>query len=187
MIYKVPVLGSIPVIGRLFFQNAYITTYLGILIMLGAWYLVYKTRFGLRLRSAGEYPQAAASVGIDVKKLRYAGVLISGFLAGMGGIIFVVPTSNVFTGTVAGYGFLSLSVLVFGQWKPQKIFFSAILFGLAKAVASAYSAIPFLVALNLPSEVYKMMPYVFTVFMLILTSRNPQAPRSLGKPYIASE
>ncbi|GHV90617.1 ABC transporter permease [Spirochaetia bacterium] len=187
MLTKVPVLGDIPLIGRMFFQNAYITTYLGIIIMLVSWYVVFKTRFGLRLRSSGEYPQATAAVGINVKHLRYAGVLISGFLAGMGGIIFVVPTSNVFTGTVAGYGFLALSVLVFGQWRPHKIFYSALLFGLAKSISSAYSAIPFLVSLNLPSEVYKMMPYVFTIFMLILTSRNPQAPRAAGKAYISSE
>jgi simple sugar transport system permease protein len=187
MITRVPLLGDIPLLGRMFFQNAYITTYLGIFIMAVSWYLVFKTRFGLRLRSSGEYPQAAESVGIDVKKLRYTGVLISGFLAGMGGIIFVVPSSNVFTGTVAGYGFLSLSVLVFGQWRPNRIFFSALLFGLAKSIASSYSAVPALVALNLPSEIYKMMPYVFTIFMLILTSRNPQAPKALGKAYMSSE
>jgi simple sugar transport system permease protein len=187
MVNKVPLLGDIPAIGPMFFQKAYITTYLGIGIMLVSWYVVYKTRFGLRLRSAGEYPQAAESVGINVRKLRYTGVIISGFLAGMGGIIFVVPTSNVFTGTVAGYGFLSLSVLVFGQWRPHKIFYSALLFGLAKSIASAYSSVPFLLALNLPTEVYKMIPYVFTIFMLILTSRNPQAPRAAGKPYVSSE
>jgi general nucleoside transport system permease protein len=185
-IKKVPVLGDIPLIGRIFFQNTYISIYIGVIILFASWLLVFKTRFGLRLRACGEHPQAAESVGIKVKKMRYAGVLISGLLAGIGGIIFVIPTSNVFSGTVAGYGFLALAVLVFGQWKPFKILLASLIFGLAKTISSAYSGIPFLAALGLSPYIYKMIPYVFTIIMLIVTSRNPQAPKAEGKPYVSA-
>ena len=104
-------------IGDLLFKNTYITTYIGLLFLVLTWVIIYKTRFGLRLRACGELPQAADSAGISVYKMRYAGTLISGFLAGIGGLIFVVPTSNVFNADVAGYGFLALAVLIFGQWK----------------------------------------------------------------------
>ena len=117
-IESVPVLGNIPIIGNLLFKNAYITTYLGFIILALSWFALYKTRFGLRLRSCGEHPQAADSVGINVYKMRYFGVAISGALAGIGGLVFVIPTSTNFNATVAGYGFLALAVLIFGQWKP---------------------------------------------------------------------
>ena len=186
MINRVPLLGDIPVIGRMFFQNTYITTFFGIGLIFISSIVVFRTRFGLRLRSSGEYPQAAESVGINVHLMRYSGVLISGFLAGMGGLIFVIPTSNVFAGTVSGYGFLALAVLVFGKWKPYRILMAAVLFGLAKTISSAYTAIPWLDSLGLSVYVYRMLPYVFTIIMLIITSRNPQAPKAAGKPYVSS-
>ena len=114
---KVPVLGDIPVLGPLLFQNTYITTYLGFAILAVSAIVLYKTKFGLRLRACGEHPQAADSVGINVYKMRYAGVAISGALAGIGGLVFVIPTSTQFNATVSGYGFLALAVLIFGQWK----------------------------------------------------------------------
>lgn len=186
VIKKVPILGDIPIIGRIFFQNTYILVYLGVLLLFVSWVVVFKTRFGLRLRSCGEHPQAAESVGIKVRKMRWAGVLISGVLAGIGGIVFVIPTSTDFSGTVAGYGFLALAVLVFGQWKPFKILFASLLFGLAKTISSAYAGIPILAGLGLSPYIYKMIPYIFTVLMLVLTSRNPQAPKAEGKPYISA-
>ena len=143
-IEKVPVLGDIPVIGGMFFQNAYITTYLGILILVVSCVVLYKTRFGLRLRSCGEHPQAAASVGISVYKMRYMGVLISGALAGIGGLVYIIPTSTSFNASVSGYGFLALAVLIFGQWKPGKILLAALFFGIMKTISSAYSGIPIL-------------------------------------------
>ena len=147
-IESVPVLGNIPIIGNLLFKNAYITTYLGFIILALSWFALYKTRFGLRLRSCGEHPQAADSVGINVYKMRYFGVAISGALAGIGGLVFVIPTSTNFNATVAGYGFLALAVLIFGQWKPIRILYAAFFFGLMKTLASAYSGIPILS--NLP-------------------------------------
>ncbi|MDO4678644.1 MAG: ABC transporter permease [Blautia sp.] len=182
-IAKVPVLGSIPVIGPMFFQNCYITTFIGIGIFLVAAFVIKKTRFGLRLRACGEHPGAADSVGVNVGRIRYAGVIISGVLAGIGGLVFVVPTSTNFNATVAGYGFLAIAVLIFGQWRSNKIFMAAFFFGIMKTLASAYSAIPVLKSLPIPNEIYKTIPYVATLVVLIFSSRKSQAPRAEGIPY----
>lgn len=182
-IENVPVLGDIPIIGGMFFKNAYITTYIGFAILLLSWIVLYKTRFGLRLRACGEHPQAADSVGINVYKMRYIGVAISGALGGIGGLVFVIPTSTNFNATVAGYGFLALAVLIFGQWNPFRIMLAAFFFGLMKTIASAYSGIPFLSTVNIPSEIYKMIPYIATLIVLAFTSRNSQAPKAEGIPY----
>lgn len=182
-IESVPVLGSIPIIGDLFFKNTYITTYIGFAILIASTIVLYKTRFGLRLRACGEHPQAADSVGINVYKMQYAGVLISGAFAGIGGLVFVVPTSTNFNATVAGYGFLALAVLIFGQWNPTKILFASLFFGLLKTVAASYSGIPVLATLGIPSYIYKMIPYIATLIVLVFTSKNSQAPRAEGIPY----
>jgi len=182
-IEKVPVLGDIPVIGPFFFQRTYITTYLGFLILVTAWIVLYKTPFGLRLRSCGEHPQAADSVGINVYKMRYAGVMISGALAGIGGLVFVVPSAVTFDSTVAGYGFLALAVLIFGQWKPWRILFAAFFFGLMKTVSVTYSSIPILSVLNIPPAVYKSIPFLATLIVLAFTSKKSQAPKAAGVPY----
>ncbi|WP_288621745.1 ABC transporter permease [uncultured Brachyspira sp.] len=182
-IESVPILGNIPIIGNLLFKNAYITTYLGFIILVLSWFALYKTRFGLRLRSCGEHPQAADSVGINVYKIRYFGVAISGALAGIGGLVFVIPTSTNFNATVAGYGFLALAVLIFGQWKPIRILYAAFFFGLMKTLASAYSGIPILSNLPISNSVYKMIPYITTIIVLAFTSKNSQAPKASGLPY----
>ncbi|MGL4606711.1 MAG: ABC transporter permease [Eubacteriaceae bacterium] len=182
-ISKVPGLGDIPIIGDMFFKNTYITTFLGLVILGISAFVLYKTRFGLRLRACGENPGAADSVGISVEKMRYAGVMISGFLAGIGGVVFVIPTSTNFNATVAGYGFLALAVLIFGQWNPKKILIAAFLFGLMKTISSAYSGIPFLLGLGLPTVLYKIFPYVVTLIVLAFSSRKSIAPKALGIPY----
>lgn len=182
-IESVPLLGKIPFFGPLLFQNTYITTYLGVVILVLSTLVLYRTRFGLRLRSCGEHPQAADAAGINVSRMQYAGVLISGVLGGLGGLVFVVPTSTNFNADVAGYGFLALAVLIFGQWKPVKIMWASLFFGLMKAVAAAYSGIPFLAATGIPSYVYKMIPYLATLIVLVFTSRNSQAPKASGVPY----
>lgn len=182
-IVKVPVLGDIPVLGPLLFQNSYITTYIGLAIFLISALVLYKTRFGLRLRACGEHPQAADSVGINVYRMRYAGVLISGALAGLGGLVYVIPTSTNFNATVAGYGFLALAVLIFGQWKPLRIFLAAFFFGLMKTIASSYSGVPWLQNLGIPSDIYKMIPFIATLIVLAFTSKKSQAPRASGVPY----
>ena len=180
---KVPLLGDIPVLGPLLFQNAYITTYIGFAIFGAAAFVLYRTRFGLRLRACGEHPQAADSAGINVYKIRYAGVLISGALAGLGGLVYVIPTSTNFNATVSGYGFLALAVLIFGQWKPLRILVAAFFFGLMKTIASAYSGVPLLANLGIPSDVYKMVPFIATLIVLMFTSKRSQAPRASGVPY----
>ncbi|MDD5937569.1 MAG: ABC transporter permease [Clostridiales bacterium] len=186
-IKKVPVLGDIPVIGPMFFQNCYLTTYIGFAILVISAIVLYKTKFGLRLRACGEHPQAADSVGINVYKMRYAGTLISGALGGIGGLVFVIPTSTNFNATVSGYGFLALAVLIFGQWKPGRILFASLFFGFMKTISAIYSSIPALVSLNIPSDVYKMIPYIATLIVLIFTARNSQAPRAEGIPYDKGE
>ena len=165
---SVPILGSIPIIGNLFFKNTYITTYVGFIILALSWFVLYKTRF---------------SVGINVYKMRYIGVAISGALGGLGGLVFVIPTSTNFNATVAGYGFLALAVLIFGQWKPIRILYAAFFFGLMKTLASAYSGIPILANLPIPNSIYKMIPYITTIIVLAFTSKNSQAPKASGIPY----
>lgn len=182
-IEKVPVLGDIPVIGPMFFRNCYLSTYIGILIFIVASVLISRTRFGLRLRACGEHPQAADSVGINVYKIRYAGVLISGVLAGVGGLIFVIPTSTNFNASVAGYGFLALAVLIFGQWRTKGILGAAFFFGVLKTLASAYSGIPVIKDLPIPNEIYKMLPYVVTLIVLAFSSGKSKAPKAEGIPY----
>jgi len=182
-IQKVPLLGDIPVLGDLFFKNTYITTYLGFLILIASVIILYKTRLGLRLRACGEHPQAADSVGINVRRLRYAGVLMSGALAGLGGLVFIVPTSTNFNASVAGYGFLALAVLIFGQWKPQRILLVAFFFGFLKTISAAYSGISLLNSLGLPNVIYKVIPFIATLAVLMLTSKKSQAPRAAGTPY----
>lgn len=182
-ISKVPFLGDIPIIGPILFQNCYITTYIGIAIAIIAEIVINHTKFGLRLKACGEHPQAADSVGINVYKIRYAGVIISGMLGGIGGLVFVVPTSTNFNATVAGYGFLALAVLIFGQWRTKRIFFAAFFFGILKTFAAAYSGIPILKTLPISNEVYKMIPYIVTLIVLAFFSKSSQAPKASGIPY----
>ena len=179
----IPALGNIPFIGDLLFKNFYLTTYLGILILAVSAFVLYKTKFGLRLRSCGEHPQAADSVGINVVRIRYAGVLISGALAGLGGLIFIIPTSTTFDASVAGYGFLALAVLIFGQWKPKRIFLVALFFGFLKTISAAYSGISFLSMLPIPNTVYKIIPFAATMVVLAFTSKKSQAPKAAGQPF----
>ena len=147
--------------------------------------VLYKTRFGLRLCACGEHPQAADSVGINVYKMRYAGVIISGILGGLGGIVYI--TSGVsewkFENGVAGFGFLALAVMIFGQWKPMNIALAALLFGLMRALSNVYVAFDFLAGLNIPGTVYNMLPYIISLVVLIFTSKKSRAPKAEGIPY----
>ena len=182
-IVEVPILSKIPIIGEMLFKNSYITTYIGILILILSSVVLYKTKFGLRLRACGENPHAANTAGIKVELIQYAGVLISGALAGIGGLVFVVPTSTNFNATVSGYGFLAVAVLIFGQWKPKYILFASFFFGFMKALSNSYASIPFLFALNIQSNIYKMIPYIATILVLIFTSKKSAAPRASGIPF----
>ena len=155
------------------------------LLLVAAYVVLYKTRFGLRLMACGEHPQAADSVGINVYKMRWAGVLISGMLGGLGGIVFITAGVSEwrFEYGVAGFGFLSLAVMIFGQWKPTRIALAALLFGLFRALSNVYTGFDFLKALNLPSQIYNMMPYIISLIVLAFTSKKSRAPKAEGIPY----
>ena len=147
--------------------------------------LMYKTRFGLRLRACGEHPQAADSVGVNVYKMRYSGVLLSGILGGIGGIVYITAgvSSWKFETGVAGFGFLALAVMIFGAWHPLKIALAALLFGFCRALGNVYAGFDFLMALNIPSVVYNMLPYIISLVVLAFTSKKSRAPKAEGIPY----
>ena len=147
--------------------------------------VLYKTRFGLRLRACGEHPQAADSVGINVYKMRYAGVLISGLLGGLGGIVYITAGVSVwkFENGVAGFGFLAMAVMIFGAWHPLKIALAALLFGFLRALGNVYSGFDFLAAMKIPSVVYNMLPYLLSLVVLAFTSKRSRAPKAEGIPY----
>ncbi len=182
---NIPVLSSIPFIGPLFFTNTYYTTWIVLGILLFSWWLLYKTSFGLRLRSCGEHPHAAASAGIHVPKMRYLAVTISGALAGLGGSLVLVTQSGEFNGTVAGLGFLALASLIFGQWKPLGILGATFFFGLASTLANVSQVVPELGAI--PPVFLKTFPYVITLIALVLFSKQSRAPKAVGEPYIPGQ
>ncbi len=185
-IKSVPGLSKIPFLGDLFFKNTYITVYIGFLIMFLSVVIFYTTKFGLRLRSCGEHPHAADSVGINVHHMRYYGVGISGVLGGIGGFFYSVGVMdgnvNGHTG-VAGFGFLALAVMIFGQWKPWRILFAALFFAFLRTLAYSVALIPFLNNLQLNQAYYKMLPYVATMIVLVFTSKKSRAPKAEGIPY----
>ncbi len=189
-IREVPILGQIPLLGQMFFQRTYLTVMIGFIFLIIAVIVFYKTKFGLRIRSCGEHPHAADSVGINVYKMRYAGVSISGILAGIGGFFYSVGVmdGNVSGHTgVAGFGFLALAVMIFGQWKPIKILFAALFFAFLRTLAYSISLIPILDNLGINQTYYKMLPYIATMVVLAFTSKKSRAPKAEGIPYDKSK
>ena len=178
-------------LGSTFIDRTYLATYVCILLFILLSVLLYKTRFGLRLRSCGENPQAADSLGINVYKMRYAGTTISGALAGMGGFVYALTTANcTANGDVAGFGFLALAVMIFGNWKPLNIAGASLLFGLFKCIAAAYSSIDIngdgvflLNELGISPHLYRLLPYLITLIVLAFTSKRSRAPKAEGVPY----
>ena len=156
-----------------------------VIALVAAYLALYKTKFGLRLIACGEHPQAADSVGINVYKMRYAGVLISGALGGLGGTAYITAGVSQwkFENGVAGFGFLALAVMIFGQWKPTRIALAALLFGFFRALSNVYTGYDVLKALNLPSTVYNMLPYIISLIVLAFTSKHSKAPKAEGIPY----
>ena len=177
--------------GNTFLHKVYLATYICILLFLILSILLYKTKFGLRLRACGENPQAADSLGINVYKMRYAGTTISGALAGMGGFVYSLTTANCTSnGDVAGFGFLALAVMIFGNWNPLNIAGASLLFGLFKCIAASYSSIDIngdgvyaLAELGISAHFYRMLPYLITLVVLAFTSKNSRAPKAEGIPY----
>ncbi|UPM53003.1 ABC transporter permease [Gottfriedia acidiceleris] len=177
----IPVLKDIPIIGDLLFKNTYSTTWLVIGILIISTFILYKTRLGLRLRACGEYPQAADAAGINVYRIRYLGVIISGAFSGLGGAIILVTYSGEFTGSVAGLGFLAIAALIFGQWKPLGILAATLFFGVATTIANVSQVIPSLA--QIPPLALKLFPYVVTLIALVIFSKSSQAPKSVGVAY----
>ena len=182
-------------LGNLLINKVYLTTYICIAIFVILSIILYKTKFGLRLRSCGENPQASDSLGINVYKMRYAGVTISGALAGIGGFTYALTTANcASTGEVAGYGFLALAVMIFGNWKPITVAFGGILFGLFKCIAATYSSLDIngdgvymLAELGISPYVYRLLPYLITLIVLAFTSKSSRVPKAEGIPYDKSK
>ncbi len=172
-------------VNTLLFKNLYLTTIISVLILFASFVVLYKTKFGLRLRACGEHPQAADSVGISVTKMRYIGVAISGFLAGIGGFAFAMANGSVHQSDVLGYGFLALAVMIFGNWKPFRILFAALFFSFFKTIAVLASTISFLPSFGLDKveNLYKMLPYILTLIVLAFTSKKSRAPKAEGIPY----
>ena len=155
-----------------------------VIALVVSWFILYRTRFGMRLMACGEHPQAADSVGINVYKMRWCGVLISGMLGGMGGMAYIVPAVGDwnFEMGVAGMGFLALAVMIFGQWKPVGIAAAAVFFAVFRAMANIFDSIGFLNALNWPKEIYNMMPFIASMIVLAFTSKKSRAPKAEGIP-----
>ena len=189
--FGIPKSQNIGFLGETFLNKVYLATYICILLFIIMSILLYKTRFGLRLRACGENPQAADSLGINVYKMRYAGTTISGALAGMGGFVYALTTTNCTSnGDVAGFGFLALAVMIFGNWKPLNIAGASLLFGLFKCIAAAYSSIDIngdgvymLAEIGISSHLYRMLPYLVTLIVLAFTSKKSRAPKAEGIPY----
>ena len=179
------------VVGNILFNKVYLTTVYAIFLYIALSIVLYKTKFGMRLRACGEHPQAADSLGIDVYKMRYAGTIISGCLAAFGGFIYAFTaagcTSN---GDVAGLGFLALAVMIFGNWKPVPIALAALLFGALKCISAGYGYIDinndgifWLKEIGISSHVYRILPYLITLVVLAFTSKKSRAPKAEGQPY----
>ena len=189
--FGIPKSTDLGFLGETFLNKVYLATYLCIILFVVLSILLYKTRFGLRLRACGENPQAADSLGINVYRMRYAGTTISGALAGMGGFVYSLTTANcTANGDVAGFGFLALAVMIFGNWKPLNIAGASLLFGLFKCIAAAYPSIDIngdgvylLAQLGISSHLYRMLPYLVTLAVLAFTSKKSRAPKAEGIPY----
>jgi general nucleoside transport system permease protein len=178
----IPFLSDIPIIGDLFFSSAYATSYVAVLFAFIVWYLIYKTPFGLRLRSVGEHPMAADTMGINVTRTRYIGVLLSGALAGLGGAVYVASISGNFThSTITGQGFMALAAMIFGKWHPLGAMGAALFFGLAQSLSITGQQIPLLQ--DIPNVFLLIAPYVLTILALAGFVGRADAPKALGTPY----
>lgn len=181
-IKEVPILSEIPIIGDMFFKNIYPTIFIAVALVFIVYYVVFKTPFGLRLRSCGENPQASASMGINVYKMRYAGVILSGCLGGLAGAVLVLTSGVQYTiASIHGVGFISIAALIFGKWNPFGVLGAAIFFGFSSALGVYASMIP--VLNQMPSEFFACIPYVFTILALIVFSGKTVGPKAAGEIY----
>ncbi|RDW19541.1 sugar ABC transporter permease [Oceanobacillus arenosus] len=179
----IPLLSEIPIIGPIFFQGVYVTSYLAIIVAFIAWYVLYKTAFGLRLRAVGEHPMAADTNGINVYKMRYIGVILSGALGGLGGSVFALTiVSNFSHSTIVGQGFMALAAVIFGKWHPLGAMGAALFFGLAQSLSVVGAGVPLLA--DVPQVYLLIAPYVLTILALAGFIGRAEAPKASGIPYI---
>lgn len=184
--FKFPFLEKIPLIGTLFFKQTSLPAFVAILIAFFAWFILFKTRFGLRLRSVGENPQAADTLGINVYFMRYTGVLISGFLGGMGGAVFAQTVSGRFgITTIAGQGFISMAAMIFGRWNPLGAMLSALFFGFAQNLGIVGENLP--VIADIPKVYLQAAPYALTILVLVIFFGKASGPKANGKNYIKTK
>ncbi|SER76285.1 ABC transporter permease [Salipaludibacillus aurantiacus] len=179
---NVPFLSDIPIIGPMFFSRVYLTTYIAFALAILVWYVVFKTPFGLRLRSVGEHPMAADTMGIKVNRMRYIGVMLSGAFGGMGGAVYAITTAGNFAGgTITGQGFMALAALIFGKWHPFGAMGAAVFFGFAQALSISAQQIPGLE--NVPQVYMLILPYVLTILALAGFVGKAEPPKALNQPY----
>jgi simple sugar transport system permease protein len=178
-VIPIPILSKIPVIGPIFFTQS-IVVYLMFVIVGAVSFALYKTKWGLRTRAVGEHPTAADTVGIDVNKLRFRNVIISGFVAGVGGAFFTVGSVGSFGKEMtAGAGFIALAALIFGKWSPVGAVLAALLFGFANNLQSTLS----IIGVAIPSEFMLMVPYIATIIAVTGLVGRVRAPAADGIPY----
>ena len=185
-ITSIPILKNIPIIGDIFFKSVTPLGYFRILTGILGWFLLFKTPFGLRLRSVGEHPVAAETVGINVYLYKYAGVLISGFLGGIGGAMQAQAISNEFgVLVISGQGFMAMAAMIFGKWNPLGATFAAIFFGFAQSLSRVGHYIP--IIQDVPTIWLQVLPYILTIIVLVAFFGRSEAPESLGRPYVKSK
>ena len=183
---NIPLLEHIPILGDIFFKGTSAAAFVAILIAVLAWYILFKSRFGLRLRSVGEHPQAADTLGINVYLMRYAGVMISGFLGGIGGAVAAQSISlNFSVSTIAGQGFIALAAMIFGKWNPLGAMGAAIFFGFAQSLSVIGSYIP--IIKDVPPVALQISPYILTIIVLVAFIGKSQGPAANGETYIKSK
>ncbi|WP_339206552.1 ABC transporter permease [Paenibacillus sp. FSL K6-3182] len=177
----IPYLSDIPFIGNVFF-NAYPTTYIAIALVIALFSYLFKTSGGLRLRSVGEHPSAADTVGIKVNRTRYIAVILSGSLAALGGATIVLTSNGNFAfNTISGQGYIALAAVIFGKWNPIGVMLASLFFGLAQAAKDQLQIFDF--AASIPNEFFYMFPYVLTLLVLIGAVGKARSPKALGEPY----
>lgn len=176
--------GDMNPIFEIFFNKAYISTYIVFVlyVVLSIW--LYKSKTGTHLRACGEHPQAADSVGINVYKMRYLGTTISGFLAGIGGYAYIATVSaGTAESSVGGMGFLALAIMIFGNWNPVGIFFGSLLFGFLKCIGPLANQVSFLSNLGLDIYFYNIIPFLIVIIVLIISRNKSGCPKAEGIPY----
>ncbi|GKV55530.1 ABC transporter permease [Sporosarcina sp. NCCP-2222] len=182
---NIPFLQDIPVLGPMFFKSVYGSSILAIAVAILAWFVIYKTPFGLRLRSVGEHPMAADTMGINVSKIRYVAVIISGGLAGIGGAVYSQTMTGDFGhATINGQGFMALAAMIFGKWHPIGAMAAALFFGFAQALAISAGSIDVEFIQKIPSVVFLILPYALTILALAGFIGKANAPKASGTPYI---